>query len=156
MTDSGVEQLFADDRITTFGLLVEAHRRLQRTFDKSLRDHHDMTGVTYEALIRLARTEGRQMSMSELADQMVLTSGGATRLVDRLAEAGFVERLHCPTDRRVLWVHLSEHGESALAAATETHLNDLQEHFASEIDPDELPVFTEVLDRLRRGCTAQR
>lgn len=147
-----VDSIIDDDRITAFGLLVEAHRRLQRTFDKSLRQHHGMSGVTFEALLRLGRSDGRQMSMSELADQMVLTSGGATRLVDRLMAADLVERIQCATDRRVLWVRLSAAGAAALAAATATHLHDLDEHFASDMDPQEMVVFTAVLDRLRTEC----
>ena len=73
-----------DDRITAFGLLIEANRRLTRTVETSLRVNHKLPLVDFEALIRLGRSVDRQMSMSELAEQMVLTSGGVTRLVDRL------------------------------------------------------------------------
>ena len=141
-----------DDRITAFGLLVEANRRLNRTFDRSLREHHDMSIVTFEALLRLGRSPGQQMSMTELAEQMVLTSGGATRLVDRLAKEGYVERMACPEDRRVHWAHLTESGSEVLNAALTTHLSDLEEYFRSEIADDELEVVTRVLDRLRSGC----
>jgi MarR family transcriptional regulator, 2-MHQ and catechol-resistance regulon repressor len=147
-----VASLVADDRITSFGLFVEAHRRLQRTFDKSLRDRHGMSGVTFEALLRLARSDGHRMSMSELAEQMVLTSGGVTRLVDRLAEAGYVARLQCPSDRRVQWAQLTSEGGDVLASALRTHLEDLDAHFASEITADELPVVNRVMDRLRTEC----
>jgi len=151
-TAGNPDTIIDDDRITAFGLFVEAHRRLQRTFDKSLREAHGMSAVTFEALLRLGRSEGRQLSMSELADQMVLTSGGATRLVDRLDESGFIDRIPCPTDRRVLWVRLSDNGASALAAATATHLQDLDDHFASQMDQREMQVVTAVLDRMRAGC----
>lgn len=147
-----VEVLVDDDRITSFGLLVEAHRRLQRTFDRSLRDHHGMSAVTFEALLRLGRSDGHRLSMSDLAEQMVLTSGGVTRLIDRLAEAGYVARLQCPSDRRVQWAQLTEEGGVVLGAALRTHLEDLEDHFASEIDPEELPVVNRVMDRLRTEC----
>jgi MarR family 2-MHQ and catechol resistance regulon transcriptional repressor len=154
--NADVDSIVGDERITAFGLLVEAHRRLQRTFDKTLRDRHGMSGVTFEALLRLGRSDEHQMSMSELANQMVLTSGGATRLVDRLTEAGLVDRIQCATDRRVLWVRLSAAGVAALAVATETHLNDLEAHFVSEIEPHEMVVLTTVLDRLRKECTDRK
>jgi DNA-binding MarR family transcriptional regulator len=141
-----------DDRITTYGLLLEADRRLARIFEHSLRLEHGLTNVTFEALLRLGRSDGGRMSMSELADQMLLTSGGITRLVDRLASAGLVERLQCPDDRRIQWAHLTDDGWRRLDAALETHLEDLEEHFASHIEPDELPVIVRVLDRIRSTC----
>ncbi len=142
-------QLINDHRITAFGLMVEASRRLLRTCERTLKEEHGMSLVVYEALLRLGRSEDQQMSMSELADQMVLTSGGITRLVDRLAAAGLVERIQCPSDRRVQWARLTEAGEEALAAATATHVRDLEEHFIGVVGAEELPVLTDVLDRLR-------
>jgi DNA-binding MarR family transcriptional regulator len=148
-----VSSIVDDDRITAFGLLVEAHRRLERTFEKSLREHHGMSSITFEALLRLSRSDDHRKSMSELAGQMVLTSGGVTRLVDRLTEAGYVARLQCPSDRRVQWAQLTKEGLRVLTAALRTHLDDLDEHFSSHITDAELPVVTSVLDRLRNQCT---
>jgi DNA-binding MarR family transcriptional regulator len=145
-------QRIDDDRITAFGLLIEAERRLQRTFERSLRLNHGMSLVTFEALVRLGRSEDMQMSMSELAEQMVLTSGGVTRLIDRLEGIGAVERIQCPSDRRVQWARLTEAGGRMLETALETHLADLEEHFASEIEPAEYDTFVRVLDRLRSEC----
>lgn len=144
--------LLADERITNYGLLLEANRRLERVFERSLREQHDMTAITMEALLRLGRSEGAQMSMKELADQMVLSSGGVTRLVDRLNEAGLVERLQCAEDRRIQWAHLTDEGQRVLQRALETHLGDLEEHFASLIDAEELPVVARVLERIRAEC----
>ncbi len=138
-----------DERITAFGMLVEATRRLERSFERTLRTEHDLSLVAFEALLRLGRSPDHQMSMSQLADQMVLTSGGITRLVDRLASAGWVERLPCASDRRVLWARLTDAGVAAVAAATATHLRDLDCLFASEMSPAEMRVLTEVCDRLR-------
>lgn len=138
-----------DSRITAYGLLVEASRRLQRTFDRTLRDAHGMSSVTFEALLRLGRSPDRQISMSELGAQMVLTSGGVTRLIDRLEAEGYVERMPCPSDRRVHWAQLTDAGLAELEKAVATHLDDLQSHFVSEMTSDELEVVTKVLDRLR-------
>jgi DNA-binding MarR family transcriptional regulator len=141
-----------DERITSFGVLVEATRRLERTFARTLREEHAMSLIDFEALLRIGRSPDRHMSMSQLADQMVLTSGGVTRLVDRLAGTGFVERLQCPSDRRVQWAALTEAGLGAIEQATATHLADLEAHFVSEMTPEELRTVTGVCDRLRKGC----
>lgn len=141
-----------DDRITSFGMLVEATRRLERTFARTLRTEHGLSLVAFEALLRIGRSPDRQMSMTQLAEQMVLTSGGVTRLVDRLANAGFVARLQCATDRRVQWAALSPAGSALIEAAAATHVADLEEHFSSEMTAAEMRTLTDVCDRLRREC----
>jgi DNA-binding MarR family transcriptional regulator len=146
--------LLTDERITAYGLLIEADRRLQRVFEQSLRERHGMATVSFEALLRLGRSDGH-LSMSELADQMVLSSGGVTRLIDRLQRDGLVERLQCPEDRRVQWAELTSEGRAQIEAALQTHLEDLQRHFSSLISGEELPVLLRVLERLRAGCRAE-
>lgn len=152
MSTSTRAQVLDDERITAFGLLVEANRRLARTMESSLRSNHALTLVDFEALVRLGRSENYQMSMSELAGQMVLTSGGITRLIDRLVNEGFVERVSCPSDRRVQWARLTTDGERTVVAALETHLEDLDEHFFSAMSPQESQTMIAVLERLRKSC----
>ena len=146
-------QLLNDNRITEFGFLIEATRRLTRIIEISLRDKHDLTLVEFEAMIRLGRSPDRQMSMSDLANQMVLTSGGATRLVDRLTKDGHVERVSCPSDRRVQWARLTDEGVTTVATALETHLTDLDAHFYSAMSDDERKATIPVLERLRESCS---
>jgi len=142
-----------DPRITEFGLLIEATRRLSRIVEASLRDNHDLTMVEFEAMVRLGRSPDRQMSMSDMAGQMVLTSGGVTRLVDRLANEGYVERVSCPNDRRVQWARLADEGVNRITEALGTHLNDLDTHFFSAMSAEERSNVVPVLDRLRKACT---
>jgi MarR family 2-MHQ and catechol resistance regulon transcriptional repressor len=137
-----------DDRITAFGLLVEANRRLARTFEISIRRDHGLALVDFEALLRLGRSPERQMSMSELANQMVLTSGGVTRLIDRLVADEVVERVSCPSDRRVQWARLTDKGQERVSSALVTHLRDLDEHFFSAMSAEEQATMVSVLGRL--------
>ena len=145
--------IFDDGRITEFGLLIEATRRLMRIVETSLRDSHDLTGVEFEAMVRIGRSPDRQISMSDLANQMVLTSGGITRLVDRLAADDYVDRVSCPSDRRVQWAHLTDAGIEKVTQALETHLADLDDHFFSAMSPKERATTIPVLDRLRTACS---
>ena len=144
--------VLTDDRITHFGLMVEANRRLLRTVEDSLRAKHGLALVEFEAMVRLGRSPERQMSMSELAEQMVLTSGGVTRLVDRLAKENWVERVSCPSDRRVHWARLTDNGLAVVADALATHLLDLDDHYFSTMSADEQATVSVVLDRLRNSC----
>ncbi len=87
--------------------------------------------------------------MSELASQLGLTSGGTTRLVDRVVTAGLVARESCPSDRRVQWVVLSPAGERKLDEALAVHLQDLQREVFDRLEPDELAALERALDKLR-------
>src|SRR6266566_4294174 len=74
-----------DDRlITTFGWLVEAYSRLERLLGPAMHAEAGLPHVWFEVLVRLARSPGGQLTMSALADQVVLTTGGVTRLIDRI------------------------------------------------------------------------
>jgi DNA-binding MarR family transcriptional regulator len=138
-----------DERIRVFGLLHEAHRRLDRTFNCSLEQSVGISGPFFEVLLRVGRSPGGRLNMSELAGQLGLTSGGTTRLVDRVVAAGLVERESCPNDRRVQWVVLSPAGERKLDDALEVHLQDLQHELLDRLDPGEIAVLERALDKLR-------
>jgi DNA-binding MarR family transcriptional regulator len=138
-----------DERIRTFGLLHEAYRRLDRAFNCSLEQQCGISGPFFEVLLRIGRSPGGRLTMSDLAAQLGLTSGGTTRLVDRVVAAGLVEREACPSDRRVQWVVLSETGERKLDEALTIHLQDLQHELVDRLDPAELDVLERALDKLR-------
>ncbi len=153
MTIETTKSTLDDERITEFGLFVEASRRLNHIMESSLRNQHGITSVEFEAMLRIGRSPERHMSMTQLADEMVLTSGGITRLIDRLTEAGHVIRVSCPSDRRVQWAHLTDAGVEKVATILETHLADLDRHFFSAMSADEKATLLPVLDRLRAGCS---
>lgn len=139
----------SDPRITTYGLLHEAHRRLARTFERSVTNRTGLPAGAFEVLLRVGRSPGGRLSMSELACQLGLTSGGATRLVDRVVDAGLVERVACPSDRRVQWVVLTDEGARKLDEGLAVHLVDLQRELVDRLEPDELAVLERALGKLR-------
>jgi DNA-binding MarR family transcriptional regulator len=141
-----------DPRIHAFGVTVEALSRLNRIFDRSFRDSVGLGQGSFEALLRISRSGG-SMTMGELADQVALTSGGVTRLVDRLVEAGLAERRNCDSDRRVQYVAITPHGEAILGAALEVHLGDLDREFVGRMSAEEQSTLVDVMDRLREPAT---
>ncbi len=147
-TRTGVGSV-TDERIDAYSRLVETQRRLHRAFDRSLREAVGISIVWYEALLRLGRSEADHVPINELGDALDLTSGGATRLVDRLVDSGYIERAVCPTDRRVSWIGLTAEGRRVLAEATAVHLRDLELHFASRLTPNQAESLKTILRRLR-------
>jgi len=92
--------------------------------------------------------------MGDLAGQIALTSGGVTRLVDRLIEEGLVERQPCDTDRRVLYVALTEAGRAKLNEAIDVHLVDLEEQLTGRLSEEERSLLVAVMERLREPVAA--
>ena len=139
---------FDDAAVHAYGVALEALARLNHLFDQSLRSEVGISQTWFEALLRIERTGG-QMTMGELAEQVALTSGGVTRLVDRLIEQEFVERRPCPEDRRVHYVAITERGQSVLALALQVHVRDLRSEFTGRMTDEEQAVVVAVMDRLR-------
>ena len=150
LTNAGdvVESLCSDGRIYTFGVLLEAMAQLNRTFDRSLREHAGINQSLFEGLLRIERSGG-QLSMGELADQVALTSGGVTRMVARLVEAGYAERRSCESDRRVQYVAITDEGRAVLSHALAVHLGDLEEHFTGKLTDVERDTIVNVMERIR-------
>lgn len=139
----------ADERlVTTFGRLLEAHAALTRRAGRSLERESGIPQPWFEVLLRISRSEGGQVSMGSLAQQVALTSGGITRLLDRMIADGLVQRVPCPTDRRVLFAALTDQGQGKLAEALVVHTADLRDVFDG-FTPHDLDALDGLLDRLR-------
>lgn len=124
--------------IEVFGLLLEAQSRLVAHLDRELIERQGMSLQHFEVLIRLARTPGESLTAGELARAVALSSGGATRLVDRLEAAGLVARRAHARDRRIVRIVLTTAGRTALRSALPIHLEGLERHLAAPLAPDDL------------------
>jgi MarR family 2-MHQ and catechol resistance regulon transcriptional repressor len=134
--------------ITTFGRVIEASSGLGRQLGRSLEQRCGIPHPWFEVLLRISRAEGGRISMGSLAQQVALTTGGVTRLLDRMIAAGLVQRVPSPTDRRVHLAALTEQGRATLDAAAQVHAANLRQAFAG-FTADELRTFDDLLDRLR-------
>ncbi|HEY7331686.1 MAG TPA: MarR family transcriptional regulator [Candidatus Limnocylindria bacterium] len=137
-----------DPRLDAWRTFLFAHAQVRRQLERELQAEQEMSLGEYEVLLFLAYSDERRLRMSELADRMVLSRSGATRLVDRLETAGFVERVSCDTDRRGQWAQLTRAGYERLRAASPTHLRGIAEHFLDRIPADELAALRGTLERV--------
>lgn len=131
------------------GLLLEAARGLRLQLGRRLEARTGLGVVPFEVLLRLGRTPGGRLRMSDLAAQMAMTRSGLTRVVDGLAAAGLVQRVRCPSDGRGTFAELTPRGREVLAEAVRSHLEDLDELVFSRLEDGEVPVLERALRRLR-------
>jgi DNA-binding MarR family transcriptional regulator len=137
--------------IRSWGRLVEAYSVLNRPLGASLEASCSLPMAWFEVLLRLARAEDDQLTMGALAGQVALTSGGVTRLLDRMVRAGYVDRRQCPRDRRIVYAALTPAGRGKVEEAAAVHARDLEQVFAS-VAPHERWLLDELLDRLRAAA----
>ena len=126
-----------DPRVATWRLFLEAHARLERLLDEDLRAEHDLSLAEYDALLQLAEAPGRRLRMHQLADRVLLSRSGVTRLIDRLVLDGSVERDPCLTDARGAEAVLTPAGLARLRNASGTHLRGIADHFVDAIGDDD-------------------
>jgi DNA-binding MarR family transcriptional regulator len=143
--------------VRAFAALLRAHAVSTRVLNQQLLADHGLTLSDYEVLLRLAWSEDRRMRRVDLAEEVLLTASGITRLLDGLEKAGYVERGTCDSDRRVVYAVLTESGLAKLREASTSHVAQVEELFAERFDARELEVVGDLLSRLggidSRDCT---
>jgi DNA-binding MarR family transcriptional regulator len=93
-----------------FAALLRAHAAATRSLSAQLSSDHGLTLSDYEVLLRLARAPERRMRRVDIAEEVLLTASGITRLLDGLEQSGLVERASCSVDRRVVYAVLTDTG----------------------------------------------
>lgn len=131
---------------------LRVHAALIKELDRELQDEHGLPLSSYEVLLTLASREDGQARMSEVADSVLLSRSGLTRLCDRLERGGLIERTDCPTDRRGSLAHITEEGRRRFAAAQRTHLAGVRRSFLDRLAEDDLRRLAAAWDAVHPGA----
>ena len=105
----------------------------------------------FEVLLQLRREPEGRLRMTEVADAIVHSTGGTTRLIDRLEEARLVERQLCPSDRRAIHVAITAEGNRRLDEALGVHMDYLDEFMSQRLSCDERSQLTDLLSKLNQA-----
>lgn len=147
-----------DPRLPAWRAFLFAQAAVLRTLENELLDEEHISLAEYDALVQLALPADRRLRMSELAERLVISRSGVTRLVDRLESQGLVQRSHCAPDGRGAYAVLTKAGLARLRAAVPTHLRHVDEHFLSLLSPEELEAIERAMTTVAQAtgrCTAQ-
>jgi DNA-binding MarR family transcriptional regulator len=147
-----------DPRLAPWRAFLGAHARVTRRLDEELRAEHDLSLGEYDALLSIADSADRRIRMNQLAERVILSKSGVTRLIDRLVADGLVIRDQCLSDARGAEAVLTAEGLDRLRAASRTHLRGIQAHFLEVVDEADLPILERALvavfDRAGAGGAA--
>lgn len=117
---------------------LRAHAHITRVLETELLAAQRLSLASYDVLVQLSEAPGRRLRMTELADAVLLSRSGVTRLVDRLERGGLVARARVDSDGRGVEAVLTQLGFDRLRAATGTHLSGVARHFVGRLEADEL------------------
>jgi DNA-binding MarR family transcriptional regulator len=135
-----------DPAIGAWRTFLRAHAHVVRRLERELQDEQGLALTDYDVLVQLAGADDRRLRMGELADRLLLSRSGATRLVDRLVADALVERVTCDDDRRGQWAALTDAGMRRLRAAAPTHLRGIRTHFLDRLSADDLASLERMLE----------
>lgn len=136
------------DQLTAWRSFLKAHARITRALEVELEAQQKLSLASYDVLVQLAEAPKRRLRMTELADAVLLSRSGVTRLVDRLEKAGMVTRGPVESDGRGVAAHLTEAGLMRLRVASRTHLSGIARHFAGKLVEDDLAALDRISRRL--------
>ena len=135
-------------RLESWVSFLRAHAAITRELSAQLQREHGLTLNDYEVLLHLAHAEGERLRRVDLAERVVLTASGITRLLEGLERSGFVKKEHCASDARVSYAKLTDAGKAKLRSAGATHLRGIDELFVGRYSGSELATLAELLSRL--------
>ena len=135
--------------------LLRGHASVTRALSAELEAEHGLTINDYGALLLLSRADEGRLRRVDLAEELVLTASGVTRLLDGLERVGLVERAACSSDRRVTYAVLTEAGRERLEAASATHLAGIRAFLEERFSKEELDHLAELLGRLPGAAGAE-
>ena len=127
---------------------LHAHATVMRALNAELVAAHGLTLNDYEVLLWLARADGRRLRRVDLAERVLLTASGITRLLEGLERHGFVRKAFCQSDGRVVYAELTDEGYEKLRTASRTHLDGIDRLYEGHFSPEEQDTLAELLGRL--------
>ena len=142
------DQVLERPGLTAWVGFLRSHAALTRSLNSDLVNTHGLTLNDYEVLLHLARAEDHRLRRVDLAERLVLTASGITRLLEGLEHAGYVQKAQCASDARVTYAVITDRGFAKLKDASETHLAGIRDLFERPFSEEELVALATLLGRL--------
>jgi len=152
-TPAGARLLAADELAAWRGLL-RVHSGLTKALDADLVREHDLPLSSYEVLLFISEAPEGRLRMSDLADGVLLSRSGLTRLVDRMERDGLLERHRCDEDQRGWYAVITERGRELFDRARRTHLDGVRQRFLDRLSPEEQRALGALWERMQPGAAS--
>jgi DNA-binding MarR family transcriptional regulator len=134
--------------------LLRVHAGMTKALDAELVREHGLGLSSYEVLLFLADAPDGRLRMSELAEGVLLSRSGLTRLVDRMERDGLLRRERCEDDARGYHALITDKGRELFRRARRTHLDGVRERFLSHLSPEELRTLARLWEKVAPGAAS--
>jgi DNA-binding MarR family transcriptional regulator len=144
--------LLTRDELGAWRGLLRVHAHMTKRLDAELMREHRLPLSSYEVLLYLADSPEGRLRMSELADSVLLSRSGLTRLVDRLERDGLLRRRRCEQDQRGWFAEITDEGRDLFERARVTHLDGVRELFLTRLTRDEQRTLAALWEKVSPGA----
>ena len=127
---------------------LRAHAHVSSSLEDDLQNRAGFPLTWYDVLFHLSDAPGGKMRLQDLADRLLFSRSGLTRLVDRIEQAGFVEREPDPNDRRGVSAVLTTAGRRAFRRAVPTHRKGVDNHFLGTLNASDKKALRSALKKV--------
>ncbi len=135
------------ERLHAWRLYFESALALLDVLDAELERDAGIPMRSYDVLVHLEETPDG-LRMNELAERILYSKSGFTRVVDRLEAAGLVRRVRPENDRRSILVVLTDQGRTTLETALRHPRDAIEQHFARLLTDTDVKSLTRALEKL--------
>jgi DNA-binding MarR family transcriptional regulator len=147
--DTSQSDPFSEYELAAWRGMLQVHARVTRALDAQMRAEHGLSLSAYEVLLFLADAPDHRLRMAEIADRVLLSRSGCTRLIDRLAKLGYVTRCAAETDGRGAFAALTDAGLETFRAAQRTHRAGVRQYVLAHLTATDAIVLGDVWARLQ-------
>lgn len=144
-----------DPRLRAWIAFLQAHAAVTRRLEAELHAERNLGLAEFDALVQLSLAADGHLRMSELAERVLLSRSGVSRLVDRLEATGLVVRAACQEDARVSWATITDAGLARLRDASPVHLRGVETHFLARIPDADREVLVRALEAVAQGLRSR-
>jgi DNA-binding MarR family transcriptional regulator len=151
---AGAPVLLDREELGAWRGLLRVHAGMTKALDAELVREHGLPLSSYEVLLFLADAPDGRLRMSELAEGVLLSRSGLTRLVDRMEREGLLRRERCEDDARGYHALITDKGRELFGRARRTHLDGVRERFLSRLSPEELRTLARLWEKVAPGAAS--
>jgi DNA-binding MarR family transcriptional regulator len=145
----------SDDEQASWRAWIAASLLLPDRLSRDLQEHAGISLADYEILVYLSESPARRLRMSELADLTLSSRSRLSHQVDRLSDAGLVDREPCSEDRRGYFAVLTPRGWDFLVSTAPVHVESVREHLVDALTPDEFAELGRLCAKVTRGLSPE-
>lgn len=137
-----------NEQLEIFGRFLRAHQQVAELLNKNLVEDRQLSLSWYDVLLQLSASGEDRLRLQDLADRVLYSRSGLTRLIDRMESAGFVSREPCTDDKRGTYAVLTPAGKRELRRAAPAHLRGIEDHFFSKLSDHEIEILGEAMTKV--------